>query len=196
MTPSIQRAIENLKKNRFEVHYFDTARAAADGIMDKLRAARSISRGGSATVDALGLIERMQKEGLPFRDYKSREDRMASLEAQYYLTGSNAITEDGKLVNIDGAGNRVAAMSFGPEKVFVLAGINKIVPDEAAGFERIRTVAAPMNAQRLGRKTPCVASGMCSDCDSPERICRKNMVVTRPEKGRFEIFLIGENLGF
>jgi hypothetical protein len=117
---------------------------------------------------------------------------MASSQAEYYITGTNAITADGKLVNIDGSGNRIAAMSYGPKFVFIISGVSKITLNEADAFKRIRTIAAPQNAIRLNRKTPCVKTLKCMDCDSPERICRKSMILTKPEPGRITIFLFRE----
>lgn len=196
MNEQVKRTVENLKKNNFDVLFFSSGKDAVEKIIEMLKPATSISRGGSATIDSLGLIERIEKEGLPFADYKTREQRLASITAEYYLASTNAITEDGKLVNVDGSGNRVAAMSFGPKKVFIVSGVNKIVADESAAIERIRNVAAPMNAKRLSRKTPCVKTGKCSDCSSEDRICRKTHMMTKPEKDRVSIFLIDEQLGF
>lgn len=193
---AIREAIDSLRKNNFTVHYFENSSDAVAEIFNQLRAAKSISRGGSVTIEQIGLIKKIVEAGLPFRDYVSSEDRMASLTAEYYLAGTNSITQDGKLVNVDGSGNRVAAMSFGPGHVFIVAGTNKIVKDETAAIERIRTVAAPLNARRLNKKTPCVKTGKCEDCQSAERICRKQMTMTKPEQGRVTIFLINENLGY
>jgi hypothetical protein len=113
-----------------------------------------------------------------------------------YLTGTNAITEDGKLFNIDMTGNRVGAMFIGPKKVLVLSGVNKIVKDIQAAEERLRGWAAPQNAKRLNKKTPCTETGVCGDCSSPDRIC--NIYVTlakRPTRTDIVIVLIGEPLG-
>jgi L-lactate utilization protein LutB len=195
-TGLLKRAMENLRENNFEVVFFKTSGEAVDEIILRLRKAKSISRGGSVTIENIGLISRIIEEGLPFRDYATREDRMASLDVDYYITSTNSISADGKLFNIDGSGNRVAAMSFGPRHVFIVAGVNKIVADLDAAIARVRNVAAPMNAKRLSRKTPCVATGKCSDCESLDRICRKEHVFTRSEPGRVTIFLIDEELGY
>lgn len=196
MEQNAQAAIAALRANGFEAEFFADAASALDRLFERLRGAPSISRGGSVTVERLGVLERIAAEGLPFRDYQSPEDRLASLQAHDYITGSNAVTADGKLVNVDGAGNRVAALNFGPRRVHVLAGVNKLVADAHAGLRRIRSTAAPLNAKRLNRKTPCVATGACMDCASPERICRKTSIVERPEPGRIFVYLIGEELGF
>jgi hypothetical protein len=133
---------------------------------------------------------------MPFRDYIKREDRLPSLMAEYYITSSNAVTKDGKLVNMDGFGNRVAAISCGPKQVLIVVGTNKIVNDVDEGIERIKEIAAPLNAKRLNKNTPCVESGICEDCDSPERICRVISIVTRPYENRVTIYLIDEELGY
>jgi L-lactate utilization protein LutB len=193
---SIEKTITNLKKNNFEVHYFEKGTEACEKIMDDLKDAKSISRAGSVTINSLGIIDHIKEDELPFRDYASPEDRKASVSAEYYLTGTNAVTEDGKLVNIDGAGNRVAAMSYGPSHIMVVAGTNKIVKDVDEGIKRIHEIAAPINAKRLERNTPCVKTGKCSDCNSDDRICRKVSIILKPVKGRYTIYLINEDLGF
>jgi hypothetical protein len=114
-----------------------------------------------------------------------------------FLTGSNAITRDGKLYNVDGKGNRVAAMIFGPKQVIVVAGINKVVADLAAAEERVKQIAAPINCLRIGAPNPCVKTGYCMDCDSQRRIC--NAAVTlhkQPSASKITVLLIGEMLGF
>ena len=188
----IESTIAALKHNNFIVHYFATPEMAKTEVLKRLKNASGIGRGGSITIENIGLIEAIKNERLPLWDYKTAEDRITSLHAEYYLTGTNAITSDGKLVNIDGAGNRVAAMCYGPKYVFVVSGVSKITLDETAALERIRTIAAPKNAIRLGRKTPCVKTLCCVDCDSPERICRKILILSKPEPERITIFLFNE----
>ncbi|UCH65441.1 MAG: lactate utilization protein [Ignavibacterium sp.] len=192
----INETIRNLEANNFTVHFFPKAADAVPEILKKLEQAKSISRGGSVTVDKLGIIEKIKERGMPFRDYIKREDRLPSLMAEYYITSSNAVTKDGKLVNMDGFGNRVAAISCGPKQVLIVVGTNKIVNDVDEGIERIKEIAAPLNAKRLNKNTPCVESGICEDCDSPERICRVISIVTRPYKDRVTIYLIDEELGY
>ena len=192
----INETIKNLEVNNFTVHFFQKGADAVPKILKKLEPAKSISRGGSVTVDALGIIDKIKERGMPFRDYIKREDRLPSLMAEYYITSSNAVTRDGKLVNMDGFGNRVSAISCGPQKVLIVVGTNKIVNDVDEGIERIKEVAAPLNAKRLNKNTPCVETGICEDCDSPERICRVISIVTRPYEDRVTIYLIDEKLGY
>jgi len=120
-----------------------------------------------------------------------------ALSCDIYLSGTNALTMDGKLYNIDGQGNRVAALSFGPEKVIVVAGYNKIVADIPAARERMRLICAPTNAVRLSKQTPCTTTGVCQDCSSPERLCSQELVTGWQENvKRICVFILGQPYGF
>jgi len=128
---------------------------------------------------------------------EKNEIRKSQLTCDLFISSSNAITEDGKLVNIDGLGNRINAMLFGPKKSLIIAGINKIVANVDDGIKRIKRIASPMNAKRLGYNTPCAKLGYCTDCNSPDRICRAiSIIEKKPNSSDIEIVLIGENLGF
>jgi hypothetical protein len=135
------------------------------------------------------------------RDKFTGVDRVNAMKegffADYYLTSSNAVTQDGMLVNIDGSGNRVAAMCFGPSNVIVIVGINKIVHNVECAVDRIRNIASPPNALRLNIKTPCSATGVCSDCLSDDCIC-SDILITRFNRfpGRIKVIIVGESLGF
>ena len=134
------------------------------------------------------------KEGL-----KPEEIKQIYREAFFcdaYFTSTNAITEDGELYNVDGNGNRVAAMLYGPDKVIVIAGVNKIVKNINEAISRVENLAAPANAKRLNRKTPCVITGKCMNCNSPERICREYTVIRKPAPNRIFILLLNENYGY
>ena len=125
------------------------------------------------------------------------ERRRQGLAADFLITSTNAITLDGLLVNLDGTGNRVAAMIFGPRQVILAVGMNKVVRDLEAARERIKRYAAPVNARRVGYKTPCAQTGICSDCSSPQRICNMwSIIEGQPVPGRIHVKLIGENLGY
>ena len=146
--------------------------AAAQFVLDFVVPGLSVGLGGSATIKELGIPEQAREKGAVILDHsqpdlspEERQDvRRKQLVCDLFLSSTNAITLDGSLVNVDGGGNRVAALSFGPKKVIVVAGVNKICCDEAAAFERIRTHAAPMNNRRLGLANPCVAAGVCMNC--------------------------------
>jgi L-lactate utilization protein LutB len=120
------------------------------------------------------------------------------MQADFFIASSNAVTEDGALVNTDGTGNRIAAMFFGPKKVIIVAGVNKLVPDLEAAMKRIKDVAAPLNAKRLGLKTPCAKTENCYDCSSHERICKITAVMDAPSSHTEKVYviLVGEELGY
>lgn len=195
---------EGLQKNRFSVRVFDTADEARDAIIKECEEPGSIGFGGSLTVAALKIRQAMKDKGkqllnhgLPGLTPKERQEiRLGQLTCDLFLTSTNAVTLDGKLVNIDGTGNRVNAMAFGPKKVIIAAGGNKIVKDAESGLRRIKDFVAPMNAKRLGYKTPCAVTGICGDCDSPQRICNVVTIMEkRPSASDIEVFLVCESMG-
>jgi L-lactate utilization protein LutB len=197
------RVAEALRERRFEAYYCDTADEAAAKALELIPGDAVVSWGGSMTVEALGLHDALRRRGQPLLDRdaaapEQREEIMRrAMSCDVFLMGSNAVTEDGQLFNVDGTGNRVAALCFGPRNVIVIAGMNKVVPDLAAAYARVRHYAAPVNAQRFGLKTPCSVTGQCADCRSPETICNA-MVATRGSRpaGRIKVILVGEDLGF
>ena len=134
------------------------------------------------------------KEGLTADEIK--EIYRKSFFCDAYFTSTNAITEEGELYNVDGNGNRVAAMLYGPDKVIVIAGVNKIVKDINEAIYRVENLAAPANAKRLNRKTPCTVTGKCMNCNSPERICREYTVIRKPVPNRIFVLLLNEEYGY
>ena len=196
------RVAAALHKRNMEGYYCSTADEAVEKVLELIPAG-DVSWGGVATVDELGIKERLRHRGQPVIDRdtaRTPEERMAmlhqALTCDTFLMSSNAISEDGQLVNIDGMGNRVAALCFGPKQVIVVAGMNKVAADLDGAIARARHIAAPANAQRFNGKTPCSANGQCADCTSPDCICAQ-MVVTRFCKvpGRIKVVLVGEELG-
>lgn len=196
--------IKGLEKRGMEGYYFATSAQAVAHIMSMLPEGASVSWGGSATLDQTGMMEALQSANLERIDRaaaSSASEKKAlerrSFCADYYFMSTNAITADGELVNVDGNGNRVAALVYGPEHVMILAGMNKVAADVEAAVERVHTNAAPPNAMRLGLHTPCSQTGVCKNCLSPDCICA-HTVVTRFNRihGRIKVFLIGETLGF
>ena len=194
------RVAAALHKRNMEGYYCSTADEAVEKVLELIPAGDVVSWGGVATVDEL---ERLRHRGQPVIDRdtaRTPEERMAmlhqALTCDTFLMSSNAISEDGQLVNIDGMGNRVAALCFGPKQVIVVAGMNKVAADLDGAIARARHIAAPANAQRFNGKTPCSANGQCADCTSPDCICAQ-MVVTRFCKvpGRIKVVLVGEELG-
>lgn len=196
------RVAEALRRRRFEAFYCSTAAEALEKALELIPEGAEVSWGGSMTVAQVGLREALRRRGQPLLDRdavpaEERADVMRRAQScDVFLMSSNAVTEKGELFNIDGMGNRVAALCFGPKSVVVLAGMNKVVPDLAAAYTRVRHIAAPMNAQRFGLTTPCSVTGQCGDCVSPDCICN-DMVATRGCRpaGRIKVILIGEDLG-
>lgn len=187
---------KNLEERGFQTSYFATAQEAAD-YLDAQIDGVSVGIGGSMTIQAMGLSERLARHNEVIWHWEGGELRRALL-ADVYLTSVNGLAETGEIVNIDGNCNRVAASMFGPKRVYYVVGCNKIAPDFEKALWRARNVAAPKNAQRLGKKTPCAAKAdRCYDCKSPERICRGLSVLWRKPTGfeQAEVVLIEEELG-
>ena len=191
---------ENLKARGYAVQCFATAREAADylnGAIDGV----SVGFGGSMTLEQMGLFERLNGHNRAlwhWREGTAEDPRKEALTADVYVTSVNGMDEDGDLINIDGAGNRVAATLFGHRKVYFVVGRNKLAPTYEEALWRARNISAPKNAQRLQRKTPCAAKGdKCYDCKSPERICRGLVVLWKPMMGmEAEVVLVDEDLGY
>ena len=152
------------------------------------------------TIDTLGVYDRLCGSNEVFWHWKNHapETRERAGKAETYLCSTNGVSENGEIVNIDGFGNRVAGTIYGPERVFLVVGRNKIAPDLTGAIDRARNIAAPKNAQRLGVKTPCAVKGdRCYDCKSPQRICRGLVVLWEAVKGcETEVVLVDEALGY
>lgn len=190
---------QNLEARGYAVRVFSTGKEAAD-YLDAAVDGASVGFGGSATLEALGLYERLRSHNETVWHWKWEDKaaaRREALTADLYLTSVNALAETGELVNIDGAGNRVAATLFGHRKVYYVVGRNKLAPTYDEAVRRARNVAAPQRARQLGRKTPCAVScDRCYDCKSPERICRGLVTLWGPMMGmEAEVLLVDEDLG-
>ena len=161
----------------------------------------SVTMGGAMSAHEIGLVEAVKGPDYRFIDREAYTDRRAAMLAAYdadvFLSSTNAMTEDGILVNIDGNANRVSAIAQGPKKVVIIAGMNKVCKDLDAAMKRARNVAAPINAQRFGLNTPCSKTGACMDCKSPDTICCQ-FLITRYSRhaGRIHVILVNGNLGF
>jgi L-lactate utilization protein LutB len=199
---------EALEDNNFEVFIASNAVDAGHLVLEKIlpkTGARRISWGGSMTFIATGLYDALK--GMPnleildtFNKSLTPQDalelRRQSLLTDLFITGTNAVTETGELVNLDMTGNRVAGITFGPRHVVVLVGRNKLVPDLEAAMVRIKEYAAPANAMRLDKKTPCAKTANCEECKSPDRICNTWTITQKSfPKGRIKVVLINESLG-
>ena len=193
----LEKLQKSLEAEGFAVSRFDTAAQAAD-YLDAVLDKKTIGIGGSVTIQEMALAERLGKHNQILWHWAGSTAQEAA-GAQIYLTSVNGAAETGELINIDGTGNRVASGLFGHEKVYFIVGRNKVAPDYDAALWRARNIAAPKNAQRLGRKTPCAAKGdRCYDCKSPERICRAMVIHMGPPLGmeKCEVVLIGEPLSY
>jgi len=200
---------ETLTENNFEVFVADNTDEAKSIVLEKIIseiAPKSISWGGSLTFVATGLYDILKKNN-DFRildtydkvlsPEDSLERRRQSLLVDLFITGTNAVTETGQLVNLDMIGNRIGALTFGPRHVIILVGRNKIVPDLDEAMLRIKNYAAPVNTMRLNKKTPCAKTSFCEDCKSPDRICNTWTITEKSfPKKRVKIILINKDLGF
>jgi len=198
--------IEHLEKRRMEGSYASSAAQARDEIVVMISEGASVYRCGSMTATGMGLWEKIaEKPGVKIMDpyqpglspEQAMELRRQGMLADVMIASSNAITLDGKLVNLDGSGNRIAAMTFGPKKVILVVGMNKVAPDLESAMSRVKHYAAPVNVMRIGYKNPCAETGLCIDCRSPQRICNMwSIIEGHMVKGRIHVKLIGENLGY
>lgn len=197
--------LEALERNRMEAMYVETKEEARALVEELIPEGAVTAVGGSETLTEAGILELLRSGKYRFLDRYDgslTKEQKAELyqrcfAADWLLAGANAITEDGWIYQVDGAGTRVAPMIYGPEHVLIVAGINKLVPDMDAAVARVRTVAAPKNAVRLNKKTPCTVTGKCEDCLSPDRIC---CIYTafgfQRIPGRIKVILVGEPLGY
>jgi hypothetical protein len=200
-----QKVVESLKKNNFNADYVPTKEEAKKKVLDLVGDSTSIGIVGSMTVIELGILEEMENTGKELLNHGlatlSLEEKTAirrrQLTCDCLICSTNAVTLDGKLVNVDGTGNRVSAMIFGPQKVIIVAGINKITKDLDAAMERIETYAAPMNNKRLNFANPCIKAGICMDCKTDTRICNVTTILRKkPTLTDINIIIVGEEIGY
>lgn len=201
----VLRTLDNLKKRGFGAYYCATSEEARELALSLIPSGDTVAWGGSVTAEQIGLIDAIKHRTditLIDRDLAATpEEKRAlmrkGLTADSFVAGVNGISEEGMLVNIDGTGNRVAAITFGPENVILVAGVNKIESNVEDAVRRARNVSAPLNVKRLGLPNPCAKAGKCMDCRSATTIC-SHFVVHRFSKpaDRIKVILIGEELGF
>lgn len=201
----VDRTRKALERNGFETQVVPDAQSAVTAIMEMIPDGATVGVGGSMTLNQIGFSEAVNGRTItllnPFAHGIAPEERNTVtrqiFSCDYFLCSTNAITEEGQLYNIDATGNRVGAMFFGPRKTVVVCGINKIVKDMEEARKRVWNQASPMNAKRLGRKTPCAETGVCSDCNSPERICNIAVeILKKPSRTDVLVLLVEEPLGF
>lgn len=195
----IKKLREMLEREGFQTSFYETAEeclAALDKELDGV----TIGFGGSQTVRDMGLYQRLETHNRCFWHWNKGTGEIPeeATRAQVYICSLNAVAETGELINIDGGGNRLASNLYGHEKVYFIIGVNKIAPDYQAALWRARNIAAPLNAKRLGKNTPCVKVGHCCDCKSPDRICAALLVYwEKPAlSGEIEVVIVNQELGF
>jgi hypothetical protein len=203
---TIDKVIESLKKNEMEAVYFQTVAEAREEVLRRIPSGARVGIGGSITLREMGILEALEKRGNEVYDHwkeglsKERRQEVGKMQqrADFFLASTNALTLDGKLINVDATGNRVASMIFGPERVMVIAGVNKIVKNLNEGLARVKKVAAPRNCQRRKDPTPCAQDLICHNCDTPARLCRVTTIIERRPWGikEFAVILVGEELGY
>lgn len=198
------KTIEALRRNRFEATFFETRHEAAIAVSQCVKPGSTVAFGGSLTARQLGLQQVAIEAGATILDHNavglSSAQKLEVMRQQQvcdlFICSSNAISLQGELFNVDGNGNRVSAMAFGPRMVIVVAGVNKICADETAAWQRIQTIAAPINFKRLNRPNPCAKHGICMNCNLPTRGCNIYVATRRrPPLTDFFVFIVNESLG-
>ncbi len=200
-----KKTVERLKAHDFDAVYVKTKEEAVQKILKYVNSDTRVGAGGSVTIRDLGILDYLRGKGNTVLDHwapglsreATLEIRKAQMASDLFLSSSNAVTLNGELVNIDGIGNRVNAINFGPKKVILVAGYNKVAGDLDEAIKRVKNEATPLNARRLNIDVPCAKRGSCIDCNSPNRICR--VVVIHERKPTFTdilVILVGEELGY
>ncbi len=199
-----QKIIKELESRNMEGYYAESGEEALKLALDMIPEGSSISWGGSVSIKEIGLQQAVCQGNYKVYDRDAtntpEERRQVMIDAygcDYFITSTNAITSTGELVNVDGMANRVSAIAFGPKNVLMIVGMNKVVKSVEDAISRTRNEAAPVNAQRFGIDTPCVKTGVCFDCKSPDTICCQTLITRYSKiKGRIKIILVNEDLGF
>jgi len=200
-----ETCVDALRNHDFDAHAVESAAAAREKILEWVSGFETFGFGGSDTTRRLGLVEALQEAGKTVYDHwkegLSREEdlqlRLDQGRCDCFFCSANAISLTGEIVNVDGVGNRTNAATYGPRKVIIAAGMNKVTPDLDSALRRVRDVAGPMRAKSLNMKTPCAETGLCSDCNAPQRICRVTSILHRkPFLTDISVVLIHEKLGF
>ena len=201
-----QELVSLLNRKGFHAEFCDNSADAKARVMELLSDAQSIGIGGSVTLKETGIFDEVVNSGVTVYSQvlelqKENPDCKAvwreAMGADIYLSSTNALTMQGDLINIDGNGNRVAAMFFGPDKVIVVCGINKVTKGAHDAIARIKREACPLNARRLNLETPCAVEGVCRDCECPQRMCNVTVRIQYPPRGKqIHILLVNEKLGY
>ena len=200
-----EKLIKNLNRRHIEAHYCPTSQEAVNKVLELIADGSSVTWGGSMTVRDMGIPQALKERGtleVLDRDVvegaeEKQQMYLRAFTADVYLSSANAISEDGVIVNIDGNGNRVAAITWGPKKVIFIIGLNKVAQNVEAAIARARSTASPINAQRFDINTPCKVDGVCHNCNSAESICSYiHLLRISRTAGRHVVVLVGEDLGY
>lgn len=200
----LETLIKNFKLRNIEVSYFDTLKDAKAEILRIVPVDCTIGIGHSATLQDMNISEVLLERGNIVYDKelgKNKEEckilKKKALIADWYITGSNAISTDGRIVNVDHSGNRVAAISFGPDNVIIVVGINKVVDSLDEAIKRVKNITSPLNAKRAGYNPPCVTLNRCVDCVSKERVCNSLSIIEgQSDSNRIKLFIVDNDYGF
>jgi len=201
----LQRTIANLARNNIKSFVLDSRNDILTFLDSQIPDGVVVGVGDSVTLEVCGVYKYLRDRNLKFLDKylrslssaQKKELYLQNFNADFFISSANAVSSEGKIYNLDGNGSRVAPIIYGPKKVFLVCGINKIVDSEETAFDRIRLVAAPLDAKRLQKKTPCSVTGRCSDCHSPDRICNYYSIVQGQFDGeRIKVIFINEQLGY
>jgi len=203
MDEKVLKTMDSLNQNKIGAKYFETSSEAVDYLLSVIPDDASVGIGGSMTIKTIGIVDRLKDRGngvlfhwLSENFEEGNKVRRKAMNADVYMSSTNALTMDGKLVNIDGIGNRVAGMFFGPKRVFIVCGTNKIVENVDKGLERVKSIVH-INCERLNNDTPCVKTKKCVNCKSPQRACSITTIIEwKPMLTDIEVVIINENLGF
>ena len=200
-----EKCLNSLKKNGFDAHLYSSAEEAKKNVMDMISGYETFGIPGSDTVRSLGIVDELTAMGKIVYDHWQKElspeeslnCRLNQGRSDCLICSANAISATGEIINIDGAGNRIAASMFGPKKVIIISGMNKVTVDFDSAMKRAKEVAGPLRAKDFNIKPPCVETGVCSDCHSPQRICNITTIFhRRPMMTDMSVILIKENLGY
>lgn len=197
-----KKCVEALRKNGFDAEYHPSVESVRDRVLAECDKAKTIGFGGSTSIAEMGIYDTLAGRGKTLFDHgrvapsEKAAARLGQLTCDLFLSGTNAVTLDGCLVNLDMNGNRTNAMTFGPKKIVVVAGGQKVVAGVPEAIRRIKSVAAPRNTRRLKLSTPCATSGFCENCDSPQRICRVYSIIERkPSHSDISVLVCGDPMG-
>lgn len=200
-----EKCVTNLKKHNFDAHFVPTAKEARMAILDMISGYESFGFAGSSTTREIGVLDALTSQGKTIYDHWQKglsSEELHQIRHQQgrcdcFFCSANAISATGEILNVDATGNRITAMTFGPKKVIIVAGMNKVTPDLESALQRLREVAGPMRAKSLNRETPCVETGICSDCNVPQRICNATIILHRkPSMVDISVFLINQSMGY